>query len=80
MSADKISDIIADLRLDPKDLGKRMGYQDKVIQDRFMEVCTSFLRELAIQKSTGGFVNGNIETAQRAWEIQEILLTSDTPL
>ena len=80
MSAGKIADVISDIRLDPNEIGKQMGYQDSLIQERFMKVCVAFLRELSIQKSQGGFVNGNIDTSVKAWEIMETLLTQDIKL
>lgn len=78
MYAQKLSDILADVRVDPETLGKDMAYQHVAIQERMFEMFVGFINELTIQQETGGFVNGNMDIAYRAWEIGDTLLTFHT--
>lgn len=77
MSATNLSDILADVRINPDELGKQMAYQPNVIQERTMEMCLGFIRELSIQHHSGGFANGNMEVAGHASDIQYLLTTNE---
>lgn len=71
----KLADIFADIRVDPQELGRMIGRSHLGVQERVFDFTLAFLNELAIQSKMGGYVNGNMEIANRAKEIQEILLT-----
>lgn len=77
-AAYKFGDLIADIRIDPTQTGRNIAYLPAVIQERFFELTLAYLKELSLQYETASFVNGNMEIAQRAWEIQETLLTFQT--
>lgn len=77
MYANKIVQELDKLSNDPFEMGKSMAYQQKAIQDRFFQMTMGFIKELAHQKETGSFINGNMETSYRAWGILESLLTND---
>jgi hypothetical protein len=77
MSANNLSDILADVRLSPDELGKAMSYQSNVIQERMMEMCLGFMRELSIQHDNGGFVNGNMKTAILGNQLYSLLTYND---
>jgi hypothetical protein len=78
MSAQKLADVIADVRVDPNQTGREMAYLPLVIQERLFDLTLAYLRELSFQYDTNSFANGNMELAQRAWDIQETLLTFQT--
>lgn len=77
MSASSLADMLADVRIYPDELGRNMAYQPNVIQERMMSMCLGFIRELSIQHHNGGFVNGNMQVAGHASDIQYLLTTSD---
>lgn len=72
----KLADILADIRIEPRELGKSMAFQQGVIQERFLDMFFGFVRELAIQDKTGGYVNDNISTAIKGNAI-DFLLTDN---
>jgi hypothetical protein len=78
VSAEKVFDVLADIRIDPTELGKRLAYQQSGVQERAYKMFVGFIRELALQDAVGGYVNENFEIAQRGRAI-EIHLT-DTEL
>lgn len=71
----KIVDQLSYLYADPYHMGKMMAYEDKLIQERFMDMCMGFILELSVQSKSGTYVNDNGNTAIRAREITESLLT-----
>lgn len=77
MSATNLSDILADVRISPDELGKAMSYQPNIIQERMMEMCLGFIRELSIQHDNGGFVNGNMRTAIFGNQVHSLLTDND---
>lgn len=69
----KLSNIFADVRVDPNDLGKWMARSHLAIQERVFDFTLAFIRELSIQAHMSSYVNGNMTIANRAREIQELL-------
>lgn len=77
VSASKISDILADLRNDPYQLGKSLAYQPGIIQERVLQMFDGFIKELSFQDKVSGYVNENFDTAVRARSIEMLLTDND---
>lgn len=73
MSVSNLSDMLADIRINPEDLGKQMAYQDNEIQERMFEMFIGFIRELSIQDRTGGYADGNMAVAIKANAVHYLL-------
>lgn len=79
-SANKISETLADIRITPEMVGLRLAHEVLPIQEQVMMMFLGFLKELSMQHERGAYINDNMNLANRAWEIREILLTNDTKL
>ena len=73
MSASNLSDILADIRMNPEELGKQMAYQDNAIQERVFEMFVGFIRELSIQDQNYAYVNGNMAMASKGNAVHYLL-------
>lgn len=77
MYAQKIADIIADVRADPTQVGKELAYLPLVIQERLFKLTLSYIRELSMQHDNSSFVNGNMDISRLAWDIHESIYSLD---
>lgn len=77
LSVQKFSDVLADVRLDPVELGKSLARSHFLVQERTFEMFIGFIKELSIQDQTAGYVNGNMELATRARAL-DFLLTDNS--
>lgn len=74
-AANKIEDLVSDIRVDVEQVARRLSMTSEATQERIYIMSLAFIRELAMQADTGAYVNGNMEIANQAREIQETLLT-----
>jgi hypothetical protein len=74
-AAAKMEDLVSDIRVDVEQVARRLSMAPEHTQERIYLMCLAFIRELAMQADMGAYVNGNMEIANQAREMQETLLT-----
>ena len=70
-----IDNTFADLRVQPDIVAQKCATLSNDVQERLFIFTLEFIKALAIQDATGGYVNGNMEIARQARDIQETVLT-----
>ena len=68
-----IDDFLADVRINPEDVGKALAYSPLPIQERAFDMLVGFVRELSMQDQNGGYVNGNMSVAIKGNAIHYLL-------
>ena len=70
-----IDNTFADIRVQPDVVAKKCATLSNDVQERLFIFTLEFIKALAVQDATGAYVNGNMEIARQARDIQETVLT-----